>query len=73
MIVTVKKNETDSQIDFYWDNKKYLGTAYREVDGYYVILNSGGFWSDYALKEISDKLLELNKEWDEQIENDLKK
>lgn len=64
----IKQNE--GKLDFFWANLKYLGYAYQEVDGFYVFqFNSkDGVWSDYALREITDKLFELNKDWAEQID-----
>lgn len=47
-------------------NNQYLGMAYKEVDGFYVWWprnNSGnnpGFFSEEVLRQIADKLLELN-------------
>jgi hypothetical protein len=49
---------------------KYIGYAYIEVDGYYVFVfenEGGGCWPGYALLEIGNKLKDLNKEWDEKI------
>ena len=49
---------------------KYIGYAYIEVDGYYVFVfdsEGGGCWSDYALLEIGNMLKDLNKEWDDKI------
>lgn len=68
MITTI---ESGNVIDFFFENGKYLGYAYREVDGYYVFQSSlsqrYGFWTSYSLRMIADKLDELNKEWDEQL------
>jgi hypothetical protein len=69
MIIT---EEQEGKILFKWDNGVYLGYAYKEVDGYYVFVfgnNFGGFWSDYSLREIANKLTELNLEWDKHINN----
>lgn len=61
-------------MNLYWGNDQYIGYAYKEVDGYYVFVfgKGEGSWSDYALREIADKLTELNKDWDEIIKKVLK-
>ena len=61
MILTKKE---DNKIYFSWSNDIPLGYAYKEVDGYYVFIFEGryGFWREYSLKAISDKLIELNKD-----------
>lgn len=58
------------------DSNKFIGYAYREVDGYYVFVFDGksdGAWPDYALLEIGNELKELNKDWDKELRNALKK
>lgn len=71
------KEITHTDGDVYYEvefvNGALLGEFYREVDGYYVFLPllRGGFWDQYVLQELSEKLLELNREWDEQIQRDL--
>lgn len=72
MITTI---EEDNVIDFFFENGKYLGYAYKEVDGYYVFestMNSNGFWTSHSLRLVADKLDEVNKEWDEQVKQQLK-
>jgi hypothetical protein len=58
------------------DNQKYLGDLIKEADGYYhwwmtVECLSRGSWPSYVLREIADKLDELNKEWDEEVRRGL--
>jgi hypothetical protein len=54
-------------------NKKEIGVFALENDGYYGFYpSSAGYWSSYALRLIADKLDELNKEWDEYINKNLK-
>lgn len=65
MITLVHNGPTNKKL--FWDNGKYLGYCYVEVDGYYVFVNdptNNGAWSDYVLRAIADVLTELNKEWD---------
>lgn len=59
MITTIEEGNV---IDFFYDNGKYLGFAYKEIDGYYVFEQKGsGFWTSYSLRMVADKLEELNK------------
>jgi hypothetical protein len=56
----------------YWDNAKYIGDMFPDVDGFYYFwpIKEGGSWSEYSLRLLADKLKELNKEWKEIIQND---
>lgn len=47
-----------------------LGHFYMDADGYYSFWVSDMNFAEDMLKDISDKLIELNKEWDEQIKSD---
>lgn len=51
------------------DNGVLCGELYREVDGYYVYWPSDrrGYLSAEFLRELADKLDELNKNWDEEV------
>lgn len=54
----------------------WLGEIYQEVDGFYVFWpnhDRAGYWSQWMLRAISDKLAELNKAWSEEIENHFSK
>jgi hypothetical protein len=55
----------------YAPNEKEIGFLYIEVDGYYVYQPNGGpapsCWSAYGMREIADKLDELNREWDKEV------
>ncbi len=70
----INTKEVDSgRIEFFWgNNNKHLGYAYQEVDGFYVFQfeDNNGCWSDYSLKAISDKLFELNKNWNEHLKKE---
>ena len=51
-----------------------MGELCKEVDGYYVWypdVYRGGYWSEWLLRAIADKLRELNKEWHEQVCRDM--
>lgn len=72
MIIQKKEG---SRINLFWDNQKYIGFCYIEVDGFYVFVHdetNHGCWSEYSLRCISDVLKELNKAWTEQIRNDIR-
>lgn len=69
--------DTDSQHvkDVYFENNKYLGRFIQDVDGFYYYWpdeDLSGCWSEFSLKCIAAALQEINKEWTEQINNDLK-
>lgn len=69
-MVTTKQLPGESKILFYF-NEIYLGYAYQEIDGLYVFVfkaSDEGSWSGYALRWIADKLDELNKDWNKNIE-----
>lgn len=58
--------------DVSFHNGKKLGSFYMEVDGYYVFnpdMENGGYWNEYSLKLIIQKLEELNKEWDAHVKD----
>jgi hypothetical protein len=42
-------------------------------DGYYRFLvdEPSGYWSSYALRHVAEKLDELNREWDQQVEKEV--
>lgn len=53
----------------YGANNKKLGIIYMEDDGYFVFQpeDGSGFWNEYSLTLIVDKLKELNKDWDKHL------
>ena len=53
-----------------------IGYIYCEVDGFYVFeiaSRLGGYWSEWVLRDIADQLHYMNKEWEQQINEDLTK
>ena len=55
------------------DNGICVGEITREPDGFFYFWFSypmRGCWPAYSLKEIADKLEELNKEWSDTINKD---
>ena len=57
---------------YYAPNDKHIGYFVIDVDGFYYFfeLKNAGHWASYQLRDIADKLDELNKEWEEIIKND---
>jgi hypothetical protein len=54
-------------------NEKLVGELIMDVDGYFYFWpeDSTGAWTPYILRQLADKMDEINKPWDEQVENDL--
>ena len=53
-------------------NGKHIGDLDILDDGYYRYFSTGnGYWDAWSMREIADKLDELNKEWDEVVRKDL--
>ena len=48
---------------------RHIGIIYMEDDGYFVFQPEevSGFWNEYSLTLIVDKLKELNKDWDKHL------
>ncbi len=68
----ISTEDDGGKVNFYWAaNKKYIGYAYKEVDGYYVFQfdSPNGCISDHTLQAIADKLFALNKGWDEYLKD----
>jgi hypothetical protein len=63
------KTESASRYEVYF-NKQHLGYFYLEADGFYVFIPKGniGYWTEFSLRMIADKLEELNKKYNEEIE-----
>jgi len=55
-------------------NGKLIGELLMDVDGYFYFWpeDNNGAWSSSHLRELTNKLDELNKEWDKQVEKGLK-
>ena len=68
MEIELKKREDSSSLDVYIRTQK-VGLFYFEVDGFWVFTPIGdGYWNEYSLRLIADKLEELNKSWNEQLD-----
>ena len=70
MELSLQKTESDARYEVYL-NTQHLGYFYMEVDGFYVFIPRGhiGFWNEFSLRMIADKLEELNTSHNENIEN----
>jgi len=57
------------------NNGKFIGEFIMDVDGYFYFWaeNNLGAWPSYLLRDIADKMDELNKSWNEQVEKELNK
>lgn len=53
-----------------WENGVCLGNILADVDGYYKFWpdSNNGYWDELLLDTISNKLKEMNKAWDAEIE-----
>ena len=70
----IEINQSKYRIEF--KPNKYLGDFIMEIDGYFVWypdFSNFGFYSDYVLLELGNKLKELNKDWDNKIKQELNK
>lgn len=57
--------------DLFYENGVKLGQILAKEDGFYDFwpeLN-GGYWEAHVLRAIADKLDEMNKPWQEEIDN----
>lgn len=73
VLVVTLVNEHTNAYEVEVQNGPLLGDIYKEVDGYYVFapLMKGGYWPEWFLRGIADKLAEMNKEWDELIAREI--
>ena len=57
----------------YYKNGVYLGDIFAKEDGFYDFWPEypykGGYWSSHILREISDKLDEINAPWQKQLDD----
>jgi hypothetical protein len=68
MEIKLKTHDNSSSLDVYIGTQK-VGLFYFEVDGFWVFTPIGdGYWNEYSLRLIADKLEELNKSWNEQLD-----
>jgi hypothetical protein len=69
--INIKDIEGSSKKELYFEDRVHIGNVYQEVDGFYVFdpKREGGVWQAHSLREIADILDNLNKPWEEHIEN----
>lgn len=69
MGIELIKTGDGSRYEVYF-NKQHLGYFYLEVDGFYVFIPKSniGFWNEFSLRIIADKLEEMNKHYNKNIE-----
>ena len=55
-------------------NGKLIGELLQDIDGYFYFwpTDNNGAWASNHLRELANKLDELNKEWDKQVEKETK-
>ena len=72
MITTEKTTTNNPSYHFYFNNV-YLGDAEMDESGFYNFWfdknNNNGYWTSYSLRLISEKLDELNKDWNDNIQS----
>jgi len=53
---------------------QHIGYIYKEIDGFYVFQakTNTGYWNEYSLRRIADKLESMNEPWNKYIEENLK-
>lgn len=56
------------------NNGKLIGELLMDVDGYFYFWpeDNNGAWASHHLRELANKLDELNKKWDKQVEKETK-
>lgn len=64
-----KKHLRDDVYTIHYSNNHLLGEAMRDVDGYYKLWMEpkGGLWDAEVLREISNILDNMNKEWHQEV------
>lgn len=70
MIKIVKQKDVERYSVLTESTNKLLGFFDMDVDGYYYFMygnNSKGYWSAHHLRNIADKIDELNKPLDDKI------
>lgn len=70
-VLTFKKDENSAWYDIYVPSGKSLGYLSTLEDGFYYFFSEdgrfGGGWDAWVLRQIADKLDELNKPWEDHI------
>jgi len=63
----------DERFELFY-RKQHIGYVYKEIDGFYVFQakTNTGYWNEYSLRQIADKLETMNEPWNKYIEENLK-
>ena len=65
--------EHNGKYNILYENGVYLGDIIQKEDGFYdwwpPFPSNGGCWSSYVLREIADKIDELNKPYEKELED----
>lgn len=70
MLILKKYSNTFYKVE--WDNGVHIGDFEKNVDGFFYwwpVKGKDGSWSSEFLRLIVEKLEELNKKWEEEINN----
>jgi hypothetical protein len=68
MKLELHKTESPYRYEVYF-GMSHLGYFYTEIDGFWVFsVEQQGYWNEFSLRMIADKLEEMNKPYNEEIE-----
>jgi len=68
MKLELHKTESPYRYEVYF-GMSHLGYFYTEIDGFWVFkVKQQGYWNEFSLRMIADKLEEMNKPYNEEIE-----
>jgi hypothetical protein len=68
----IRLEKISGGFDAFWENGVELGQILCDVDGFYKYwpIYQGGYYDEWFLLSMADTLKELNKKWQEEIDND---
>jgi hypothetical protein len=73
MKLELQSTESPYRYEVYFQ-KQHLGYFYTEIDGFWVFkVKQQGYWNEFSLRMIADKLEEMNKFYDARFELHLNK
>jgi len=68
MRLELHKTDSPYRYEVYF-GMSHLGYFYTEIDGFWVFkVKQQGYWNEFSLRMIADKLEEMNKPYNEEIE-----
>lgn len=72
MKLELQSTESKYRYEVYF-HKQHLGYFYTEIDGFWVFmaLSNRGYWNEFSLRMIADKLEEMNKPYNKILQNEL--